>query len=131
MLEKKQRALKHFFYSNIFLAVVLVVLIVVGFNVVRIHYQNQQVSDEIARLESESKKLESRRLETLDALRFADSQAFVEQKARLQFNLVRPGESVAIVPTSNEVSQNTMFSDHSEASLLSNPQKWRNIFFKK
>jgi cell division protein FtsB len=124
-----RRAWKTFFYSNIFLGLVVGALIFIVINLARVYYQNHQVELEIARLQSEASRLESKRLETLDALKFTDSPSFIEQKARTQFNLVRPGESVAVLPT--KVASQSHSQDLSYNNTESNPMKWWRVFFKK
>lgn len=131
MRGKSRRAWKHFFYSNIFLGLVVGALIFIIINLVRVHFQNQQVEVEIGRLQSETKRLEARRLETLDALKFTDSPSFVEEKARTQFNLVKPGESVAILPASESDVPASGTDELSAQGSLSNLSRWRKIFFKK
>lgn len=129
---KSRRAWKHFFYSNIFLGLVVGALIFIIINLARVYYQNNEVEHEIARLQSEASRLQAKQIETLDALKFAESSSFVEEKARTQFNLVKPGESVAIlsdnaIRAAAPAPQESKSSDQAE----SNPAKWRNVFFKK
>lgn len=127
---KSRRAWKHFFYSNIFLGLIVGALIFIIINLVRVYYQNRQVEVEIAHLKSEAQRLTSKSLETSNYLKFADSASFVEEKARTQFNLVKPGESVAIIP-SGEFPDSVSSSSDLSPAFLSNPSKWRKIFFKK
>lgn len=130
MPAQSRRAWKNFFYSNIFLGLVVGALIFIVINLLRVYYQNHQVEIEIARLQSEASRLESKRLETLDALKFADSPSFIEEKARTQFNLVRPGESVAILPDNMPPAVSTSRKNSPTDSGLSNIAKWRMVFFK-
>ena len=131
MPAQSRRAWKNFFYSNIFLGLVVGALIFIVINLLRVYYQNHQVETEIARLQSEASRLESKKLETLDALKFADSPSFIEEKARTQFNLVRPGESVAILPENVPGAASTSQKNSATDSGLSNIAKWRMVFFKK
>ncbi len=124
-----RRAWKTFFYSNIFLGLIVGALIFIIINLVRVYFQNHQVEIEIARLQSEASRLEAKRLETLDVLKFTDSPSFIEQKARTQFNLVRPGESVAVLPT--KMDSQSSFQSMNYNNTESNPMKWWRVFLKK
>jgi cell division protein FtsB len=127
---RSRRAWKHFFYSNIFLGLVIGALVLVAISLGRVYFQNRQVENEIAHLQSEAKRLEAKRLETLDTLRYVDSAAFVEERARTQFNLVRPGESVAVLSGTLATSAVSQVEQKIEPPR-SNPSKWFRVFFKK
>lgn len=102
----------------------------VAISLARVYVQNRQVENEIAHLQSEAKRLEAQRLETLDTLRYVDSAAFVEERARTQFNLVRPGESVAVL--NGSLSSSTVQLGEEKPDVpRSNPSKWFHVFFKK
>ncbi|MFA5128402.1 MAG: septum formation initiator family protein [Patescibacteria group bacterium] len=85
----------------------------------------KETGDEIARLEAKDNELES-------FLNFLSTDDFLEQEARLKFNLQKPGESVVIVPGTGVESANS--GDQKESAVgnqtFSNPQKWWNYFFK-
>lgn len=85
----------------------------------------KEAGDEIARLEAKDNELES-------FLNFLSTDDFLEQEARLKFNLQKPGESVVIVPGAGVKTANS--GDEKESAgdnrTLGNPQKWWNYFFK-
>ena len=130
MPEQHRQSWKKFFYSNLFLGLVIGSLLFILLNLVRVEYQNKQVDREIARLQMDVKKLEAKKIETLDALKYVESPSFVEEKARLQFNVVRPGESVAIVG-SDAVTHFTSSSNDLASPIRTPREKWLRIFFKK
>lgn len=124
---------KHWFYSRWFIicGVVVVILLLVGFG--RAWYEQHKVRQEIDRLESETRRLETQKLETLEALQYTQSQAFVEEKARTELNLVKPGERMAVIGTVGS-SAVTAVSGQGQAAMLqsssvSNLQKWWEYFF--
>lgn len=131
MSGKSRRAWKHFFYSNIFLGLVVGALIFIVINLARVYYQNNEVEEEIARLQSEAARLQAKQIETLDALKFADSPSFVEEKARTQFNLAKPGESVALLADSGSLDGDRASAEAKTEIAVSNPTKWLRVFFKK
>lgn len=110
------------------LAFFVLALLLVAFT--RAYYQNFQIQQEIKRLQSESQKLESKRIETLDLLNYVKSPAYVEEKARTELNMVKEGEHMAIITNqsggnrSGQVRNSMLQSDN-----ISNPLKWWNYFF--
>lgn len=118
-----------FFGSQWFLigGVVILAFLVLGY--ARAWYQDYQVGQEIARLETEVKRLESQRLQTLELLRYVQSPAFVEDKARTELNLIKPGEQVAIIATSaTHIPSGQPGRGMVESPRLSNPAQWWNYF---
>ena len=128
MPEVRRRSWKHFFYSNLFLGLVVVFLAFVSINLLRLQYQNRQVDREIERLQSDVKRLETKKIETLEALKFVESSSFIEEKARLQFNVVKPGESVAIVSGIYSVSSSNTAAN--AGRVLPPWKKWLRIFIR-
>jgi len=119
-----------FFYSKIFLLIILAGIVFTGFAFLRSYYQDYQVKQEIDRLKYEADNLEAKKLETLEVLKYVQSPDFAEQKARMEFNLVKPGEQVAIVKnaeagvnTSGQVDNKMV-----ESSDVSNIIKWWRFF---
>lgn len=116
-------------WSLIIGAVVLFVLIVAF---TRAYYQNYRTRQEIERLKVEVSRLEAKKIETLEILRYAQSAAYVEEKARAELNLVKPGERVTVVPGAaaggvggvGQPPKNML-----ELNNLSNPRRWWNYFF--
>ncbi|MCX6782131.1 MAG: septum formation initiator family protein [Candidatus Magasanikbacteria bacterium] len=119
-----------FFYSKIFLFIILVGIFFVGFAFLRSYYQDYQVKQEIERLKSEADTLESKKIETLEILKYVQSSDFAEQKARMEFNMSKPGEQVAIVKSggSGEIGNGQVDNIVVESSNVSNFIKWWNFF---
>ncbi len=93
----------------------------------RAYYQNYQIQKEIDRLQAESERLEAKKLKTLDMLQYVQSPDFVENKARTELNLVKPGEHMIIIQggTTSAARQNSEPMLESE----SNPVRWWHYFF--
>lgn len=119
-----------FFSSRWFMGLAFFVLVLLLIAFTRAYYQNFQIQEEIKRLQSESQKLEARRIETLDLLNYVKSPAYVEEKARTELNMVKEGEHMAIITNQsggnrNGQVRNTML----QSDNISNPLKWWNYFF--
>jgi cell division protein FtsB len=129
MPSKEPNNWKNFFLSRWFLLGALVVAVFIALAYGRAYYQDYQVRQEIKRLQEEVKKLEVKKLESLEMWKYVQSPAFVEEKAREELNLVKPGEHVAIVPN---LGQAEAVRQEEEDMLkwynLPNPLKWWKYF---
>lgn len=88
---------RRFFSSRLFLAVAFVSLVLIALGYARAYYQDYQIRQEIRELEDEVKSLETRKIESMELLRYVSSPDFVEEKARTELNLTKPGEKVIII----------------------------------
>ncbi len=97
---------------------------------VRAYYQEYQIREEIARLQAEAERLNSKKIETLGALKYLNSPDFVEEKARRELNMIKPGEQVAVIAgearEGNRGQENKNMIEHQS---ISNPVKWWRYFF--
>ncbi|HOX61169.1 MAG TPA: septum formation initiator family protein [Candidatus Magasanikbacteria bacterium] len=125
MADRQKSKLVKFFNSRAFLVVIFVagILVLVGYG--RAYYRDYKIRHEIISLQQEVRRLEKKKLETLSILNYVSSPDFVEEKARLELNMRRPGEQVLVIP---EVSVSTTVSDIQVEELgkkyLNNPIKW-------
>ncbi len=119
-------SVKRFFVSRLFLfiAIPLVLLIAIGY--VRSYYSGYKINQEIAALESEIKSLESKKIESMEILKYVMSDDFVEEKARTELNMKKPGEQVLIVKNQLEYDDNRMSQKEKSTARqrISNPLKW-------
>lgn len=132
MSTRETRSGKGFFASRWSLIVGVVVLFILAIAFVRAYYQSYQTQEEIQQLQTEAAALESKKLETLDALHYVQSPAYVEDKARTELNLIKPGEHLTIIPGS--ASAGTFGIGQPSGKVLdltglSNPRQWWNYFF--
>ncbi len=123
MVKNEKSFLKRFFGSRWFLVTALVVAVLVAFGYARAYYQDYKIRQEIDSLQEQVKKLERKKLESMDILKYVTSDAFVEEKARTELNLKKPGENVLIVKNQAE-SEETTQKTPVENTLLNNPIKW-------
>lgn len=119
---------KNFFSSQIFVVTVAIVAVMVVFEYARAYYQDYQVRQEIAYLEDQAKKMESKKVELLEVLKYVKSDNFVEEKARTELNLVKPGEQVMVVPQIKDRSNRQENEAVVRLKNIPNYQKWLNYF---
>jgi len=134
-MNRNQNSWLAIFWSKWFILIVLVCLFFVVFALVRSYFQDLQVKQEIERLKSEAATLEAKKLETIEILRYIKSEEYVEEKARTEFNMQKPGENVYIIQSesaSDQTSVNNGQVDKNNIELISvkNPIKWLNLFIK-
>jgi cell division protein FtsB len=79
----------------LFGGIVILLFLLAGF--LRSWYSEYQVRQEITQLNEETKRLEAKHFELSNAVTYANSLNFVEEKARTELNLVKPGENVAVI----------------------------------
>ncbi len=119
-----------FFYSRWFLLAIVLIIILVGFSYARTYYREYQVKQEIARLQNEVQRLEAKKIETLKILEYVKSPAFVEDKARTELNMVKPGEKVMFLSTNtDEFGVGQENGDDVKLDNTPNPVRWWRYFF--
>ena len=126
MQREKQSFLKRFFGSRLFLLIALVCVFLVAFGYARAYYQDYKIRQEINALRDEVGRLEHKKLESMEILKYVTSDAFVEEKARTELNLKKPGENVMVV-TNPEAEKSPPIAGEGQGEvsrLLSNPVKW-------
>lgn len=103
MNRKNDNGLVRFFYSKFFLLFSFVVLFLIVFVCVRTYLQDYQARRELEKTQDTANELKIKKIQLLDLLQYVKSPAFVEEKARTDFNMIKPGEKVVILPPSSTV----------------------------
>ncbi len=126
MQKNEKSFLKRFFGSRWFLVTAFAVAVLVAFGYARAYYQDYKIRQEIDSLQEQVKKLEHKKLESMDILKYVTSDAFVEEKARTELNLKKPGENVLIIKNQAESvgAEETAQKSPVEKTLLNNTMKW-------
>lgn len=127
--QSKQRGFRRFFGSRLFLFTGLIIAMLFAFGFGRAYYQDYKVRQEIESLQQEVKGLETKKLESMEILKYVTSQAFVEEKARTELNMKKPGEQVLVVTNIDE-GQQKINTSNKEDIPLKNPIKWWYYFTK-
>lgn len=130
MTAKEDNKWSAFFVSRWFLAIIFLVLCFTGFAILRSYFQEHQIREEINRLKSEAGELESKKIETLEILKYVKSPEFIEEKARTEFNMQKEGERLVVIKDLGEApSSSGLVNDKMiESNIFSNPIKWWNLF---
>jgi cell division protein FtsB len=129
-MKQEENKWYRFFYSRWFFLAVIVLFFVILFAFLKSYYQDYQVRQEIKKLEQETKDLETKKIESLELLKYVQSDDFAEEKARLEFNMRSPEENVAVV-LGGEADGSGSLQEKQDVIKLekaSNPQKWLRIF---
>lgn len=128
-MTSKESNWKKFFGSRLFIVVALVVAIMIVFGYVRSYYQDLQVRSQIEDLQDQARSLEGKKLELLEALKYVKSNDFVEEKARTEFNMVKPGEQVAVISSTLPLKQDRQDQNNMVAlNDIPNYIKWWRYF---
>lgn len=125
--------LRRFFTSRLFLVVIFGMIGLIIFGSIRTYYQDYKVKQEIASLQNEVNNLQKKKFQSMELLEYITSDAFVEEKARTELNLKKPGEHVLIIPASPKHAEQKQLALNSSDSgqSLSNPIKWWYYFIHK
>ena len=128
---KKELNAKRVISSKLFLFLGIIVLGFLIFSFGKKFLESREIDEQIKGAGDDITRLEEKNNELGNFLDFLNTDAFLEQEARLKFNLQKPGESVVIIPGVGEASNTG--AEREEAAndrLISNPKKWWNYFFK-
>lgn len=125
--------LRRFFTSRLFLVVMFGMIALIIFGSVRTYYQDYKVKQEIASLQDEVNNLQKKKFQSMELLQYVTSNAFVEEKARTELNLKKPGEHVLIIPNMQKNGETKELSPQISESgqNLTNPIKWWYYFIHK
>lgn len=127
MNQAKQSSFERVVMSRWFLISLLGIAVMVAIGYARAYYEDYKVRSEISSLQQEVDKLEKKKFTSLELLDYVKSDAFVEEKARTELNLKKPGENILALPTEHltsgpEATSTTL--DHVDNVPLSNIKKW-------
>lgn len=127
----KKSAIRRFFASRLFFLFAFVLFVAISVGYARAYYQDYKIKQEIVDLENQVRALENKKIESMEILQYVMSQGFVEEKARLELNMKKPGEKVAILKTGPIEQYESVNSKEESESDLPNPLKWLYYFLHK
>ncbi|PIR75158.1 MAG: hypothetical protein CO030_05035 [Candidatus Magasanikbacteria bacterium CG_4_9_14_0_2_um_filter_42_11] len=118
-------AMRRFFSSRLFLILLFIVAFLVALSYARAYYQDYAIRQEIKQLEQEVQNLQHKKLESFELLKYVSSEDYVEEKARVEFNLKKPGEHVIAIPEEFAFVDDPVAPSRDMADEpLNNPTKW-------
>lgn len=128
MVSTKNSYWKKIFWSHWFLLAAFLAAAATAVAFGRAYYQDYQVRQDIARLQKQIQDLEAKKIKTDEILQYVKSDDFVEEKARLELNLAKPGEESAIIGAVAPIGGQSVES-MLQLTNISNPVKWWRFFF--
>ncbi|OGZ28276.1 MAG: hypothetical protein A2562_04345 [Candidatus Nealsonbacteria bacterium RIFOXYD1_FULL_39_11] len=96
-IKKKKRSWKHiliYSFSGIIMVLAIIFLSLTNW---KIYQRKANLNEKIAELQGEISVLEERKIELSGLISYVQSDDYVEQVARDQLNMKRPGEEVVVI----------------------------------
>lgn len=131
MPKEKQSTFERVLLSRWFLLALLIVVVIVAVGYARAYYADYQVRAQITALEKEVQNLQKKKFNSLELLERAKTENFLEEKAKTELNLKKPGENVLIIPEIRTRAETDMPNQPVDEERLSNPLKWWYYFTNK
>lgn len=127
----KKTFFERLFASRLFFMTLCVIAALIAFGFARAYYQNYKIRQEILALEAQLETLKEKKFESMELLSYVLSPAYVEEQARTELNLKKPGEAVAIVDTDEvDAAAAAEDGDRGESGqAIGNPLKWWYYFW--
>lgn len=100
---------------------------VFAYGFARAYYKDYNLRQEVKRLEQDIALLEKKKIESIELLKYVSSSSYVEDAARIELNLKKPGEQVVYldqVEKEGEVLGEQIVSERGGGQHISNPIKW-------
>jgi len=100
---KKNNFSRNFLFNEKILTVfLLVIIILLSIPLYNNYHRRQSINRKISDLEAEIKQAENKDTDLQKLIKYLESDQFVEEQARLNLNMKKPGESVAVVKDSSK-----------------------------
>lgn len=140
MQERRKERVFKILTSRYFFVGAIIVLFLLSLGVVKKMARDYTIDSEIDRLKAEVQALEKTSNEFSDAVRYLDSDRFIEDEARAKLGMQKSGESVIII-TDNKKEDARSGEEHREFLKVagaesaenevaaSNPELWWKYFF--
>ena len=103
-------------------------------SVIKMNNQQSKVDQEIASLKTEIAKAEGKNSELKKMIAYLESDSFLDEQARLSFNLKKPGEKAVVIQTGTSETPlfelGTSTENESKQADKNNYQRWLDYFFR-
>lgn len=113
-------------FSKFFLVFFVVLFLTVLFGLAKGTIKSYQVDSEVEQLEKDISNLEGQNQDFKQLIQYLQTDAFIEQEAKLKMGYQKEGEHLVIIPQDQKNQEKTNQPDY---QLLSNPAKWWAYFF--
>lgn len=124
----RRNVIVRIFTSRFFLLGAFLIAAILAVSFGRAFYKDYEIRQQIRALEVKVDDLERKKLESLDLLGYVKSEAYVEDVARQQLGLKKPGERVIIVDAATTTGPRVNAVDRPAAPSW---KKWLWYFFDK
>lgn len=119
--------------KKIVLIVGIIILVYSSISLFKNTKRSQEINNEIQTLEREITDLEKNNLELNELVKYFNSNAYIEEKARIDLGLKKEGEKVVVVSDNLKKRIDEVIKQESSSledkKKLSNPRKWWRHFF--
>lgn len=117
--------------SRAFSVTIILGIAILGISLTKEIIRKVQIQRQIQDLEQEINTLEQHNDELNDLITYFNSSSFQEKEAKVKFNLTAPGETVVVLPGSDQstAAQTNTTVAVTPTTAVSNVQKWINYFF--
>jgi cell division protein FtsB len=107
----------------------LIIIVLISFPLAKNVSQRYQADKEIKELEEEIKKIGEKNSELSRLVDYFGSEEYLEEEARLNFGLKKPGETAVVISQKDSavISGADQFGENSETD--NNLKRWREYFF--
>ena len=122
--EGQSSNIRRFFASRLFLFVAFCVAALFALGYARAYYQHYKVEQQIAALKEDVNKLEYKKLQSLDVLKYVMSPNYVEEKARTELNMQKPGEHAIMLNDNTDITVKNTGQKGASGQTMGNPLKW-------
>ena len=119
-------------WRNFLISILLLgALLVIGLNFYRSWTRTEEVNQEISQLQENIETLEQDNQEFRELIEYFNSDAYVEERARIDLGLKKPGEKVAVIPKGNipDLTSDSEIDNDGRQDDQTNPKKWWHYFF--
>ncbi|MFA6321957.1 MAG: septum formation initiator family protein [Candidatus Buchananbacteria bacterium] len=113
--------------------ILIIVVIFLAFNLVSTWQKNHEINQEIDGLQTQISTIQTDNLKLNELIGYFNSNAYIEEKARVDLGFKKEGEKVVMVPESMKndlLAQEKNAAGEKNLEELSNPKKWWRYFFK-
>jgi cell division protein FtsB len=129
---------KSFWRSKILALVLLCLVILISFPLLKKIKQQRALDAEIKELQAEGERITNRNKDLRELINYLSGDSFAEKEARLNLNLKKPGEKVAVIKNGEIAEGRTATSSafnipglnkEEPPEIINNSRKWWNYFF--
>lgn len=129
-MAKSQSTFKRVLRSRVFTVLVLVVITLLGTALYRDYTQQQEVRTELDQLEQEITQLKGKKLELAKMIDILETSNYIEQEARKNLGLKKPGERVVSIPEDARPQPRVAGAATQHIERPTNPVMWFDYFFR-